>query len=122
MTATPYRLTGGHDLGPVETTWASYRVACACGAAWATSSRNGLTHSTRAHRRSVRAALAALDDLAASLTAYPTFTGLVTAPGAWRPTVDVSTRDGRRLANAYDEEQAARGDSRRAYRRTAAAC
>jgi hypothetical protein len=61
-------------------------------------------------------ALAALDDLLASNTGFPTFQALLDAKGSYRPTVDVSTPEMAFLADAYDAAMTARGDARRAYR------
>ncbi len=58
----------------------------------------------------------ALDALAARRTAFPTFLALLTAAGGYRPSIrlDLLGRDGLALARAYDRQQAAWGDPRRA--------
>lgn len=63
-----------------------------------------------------------LDTLTQSLTAFPTFNDLLHAEG-YTPTLCSSpytsaqqTDDRLRLADAYDQAQAARGDGRRAWR------
>lgn len=58
----------------------------------------------------------ALDALVARRTAFPTFLALLTAAGGYRPSIrlDLLGRDGLALARAYDQQQAAWGDPRRA--------
>jgi hypothetical protein len=58
------------------------------------------------------------DTLAKTLTAFGSFDALVNAPN-YRPTLIKGGRGGWRyeaLADAYDQTQRSRGDSRRAYR------
>jgi hypothetical protein len=59
----------------------------------------------------------ALDTLVARHTAFPTFLTLLTAAGGYRPSIrlDLLGRDGLALARAYDRQQAAWGDPRRAF-------
>ncbi len=59
----------------------------------------------------------ALDALTAQLTAFPDFLALLTAAAGYRPSIrlDLLGRGGLRLARAYDRQQAAWGDPRRAY-------
>jgi len=60
-----------------------------------------------------------LDMLARALTAFPDFASLVFDPGGvstYRPSIYPDSPAHVRLADAYDRVQAARGDSRRAYR------
>ena len=58
----------------------------------------------------------ALDALVTRRTAFPTFLALLTAAGGYRPSIrlDLLGRDGLALARAYDRQQAAWGDPRRA--------
>jgi hypothetical protein len=63
------------------------------------------------------------DNLTANLTAFDTFANMLNAQGGYRPSLHTSERNTdknapalRRLADLYDEAQAARGDARRAYR------
>jgi len=71
-----------------------------------------------------------LDELTRRITAFETFEAMLTAGGGYRPTlwtktarfdkagqaVEAASGGKRRLADAYDREQARRGDSRRAFR------
>ncbi len=59
----------------------------------------------------------ALDRLCRQHTAFPTFLALLTAAAAYRPSIrlDLLGRDGAVLAGAYDRQQAAWGDPRRAF-------
>jgi hypothetical protein len=61
-----------------------------------------------------------LDTLTANNSVFATFAELLDAKGGYRPTIHLDSADKRALADAYDAEQAARGDTRRAYRRPAA--
>jgi hypothetical protein len=65
---------------------------------------------------SKKAMAIALDDLTQRLTAFESFDALLTAEGAYHPSLKVSDTDCFLLATAYDEAQAARGDNRRAFR------
>ena len=58
-----------------------------------------------------------LDKLTAKHTAFPSFLALLTAAGSYRPSIrlDLLGRDGLVLALAYDRQQAAWGDPRRAF-------
>ena len=58
-----------------------------------------------------------LDKLTAKHTAFPSFLALLTAAGGYRPSIrlDLLGRDGLVLARAYDRQQAAWGDPRRAF-------
>jgi len=58
-----------------------------------------------------------LDRLCRQHTAFPTFLALLTAAAAYRPSIrlDLLGRDGAVLAGAYDRQQAAWGDPRRAF-------
>jgi hypothetical protein len=58
----------------------------------------------------------ALNALTANLSAFATFTALLDAAGNYRPTVHLKSAGHVELADAYDAAQAARGDSRRAFR------
>jgi len=64
-----------------------------------------------------RGATPALDRLCRQHTAFPTFLALLTAAAAYRPSIrlDLLGRDGAVLARAYDRQQAAWGDPRRAF-------
>jgi len=59
----------------------------------------------------------ALDALTAGLTAFPDFLALLTAAAGYRPSIRLGLlgRGGLRLARAYDRQQAAWGDPRRAH-------
>ena len=59
----------------------------------------------------------ALDAFTRRYTAFPGFVALLTAAGGYRPTIrlDLLGRDGLMLARAYDRQQAAWGDPRRAF-------
>ena len=59
----------------------------------------------------------ALDALTIRHTAFPTFLALLTAAGGYRPSIrlDLLGRGGLALARAYDRQQAAWGDPRRAF-------
>jgi hypothetical protein len=59
----------------------------------------------------------ALDRLCRQHTAFPTFLALLTAAAGYRPSIrlDLLGRDGAVLARAYDRQQAAWGDPRRAF-------
>lgn len=50
---------------------------------------------------------------------FKTFEELLNAHPEYSPTIHTTTRDKQYLANSYDKAQAARGDTRRAYRPTA---
>jgi len=58
-----------------------------------------------------------LDALCRTLTAFPSFLALLTAPAGYRPSIrlDLMGRGGLRLARAYDRAQARWGDKRRAF-------
>lgn len=62
------------------------------------------------------------DELTAKYTAFASMQELLTAKGGYRPSLRCESASGTRgrdltqLANAYDAYQAARGDSRRAFR------
>lgn len=58
-----------------------------------------------------------LDALTVRHTAFPGFLALLTAAGGYRPSLrlDLTGRDGLALARAYDRQQAAWGDPRRAF-------
>ena len=59
----------------------------------------------------------ALDRLCHRHTAFPSFLALLTAAAGYRPSLrlDLLGRDGTLLARAYDRQQSAWGDPRRAY-------
>ncbi len=59
----------------------------------------------------------ALDRLCRQHTAFPTLLASLTAAAAYRPSIrlDLLGRDGATLARAYDRQQAAWGDPRRAF-------
>ena len=59
----------------------------------------------------------ALDRLCHRHTAFPSFLALLTAAAGYRPSIrlDLLGRDGAVLARAYDRQQAAWGDPRRAF-------
>ncbi len=59
----------------------------------------------------------ALDRLCRQHTAFATFLALLTAAAAYRPSIrlDLLGRDGAVLVHAYDRQQAAWGDPRRAF-------
>ncbi len=59
----------------------------------------------------------ALDALTARLTDFASFLALLTAAAGYQPSIrlDLLGRDGLRLARAYDRQQAAWGDARRAF-------
>ncbi len=59
----------------------------------------------------------ALDRICRAHTAFASFLDLLTAPAGYRPSIrlDLTGRDGERLARAYDAAQAAWGDPRRAF-------
>ena len=55
-----------------------------------------------------------LDKLTKRLTAFDRFLDLLNAPGNYRPTLRRDEPGAEELADAYDQEQARRGDRRRA--------
>ncbi len=59
----------------------------------------------------------ALDALTARLTPFPDFLALLTAAAGYRPSIRLNLlgREGVRLARAYDRQQAAWDDPRRAF-------
>jgi hypothetical protein len=57
-----------------------------------------------------------LDALVKKQTAFASFSELIHAPGNYRPTLYVFRKANAIIAHHYDLAQAARGDSRRAYR------
>ena len=59
----------------------------------------------------------ALDALCRQHTAFGSFLGLLTATAGYRPSIrlDIAGRGGLALAKAYDRQQAAWGDKRRAF-------
>jgi hypothetical protein len=59
-----------------------------------------------------------LDCITRDLHTAASFEDLLNAAGNYRPTLDVQNMAGLMLADAYDATQAARGDGRRAFRRT----
>lgn len=59
-----------------------------------------------------------LDVIVRNLSAFKSFAELLNAEGGYFPSIDVSKPEGLALAVAYDGAQIARGDARRAYRRT----
>lgn len=59
---------------------------------------------------------AALDELTRQLTAFPSFSAMVGAPGHYRPTIRERDAVHIALADAYDRAQEARKDPRRAHR------
>ncbi|MDA8122272.1 MAG: hypothetical protein M0Z38_06875 [Deltaproteobacteria bacterium] len=59
-----------------------------------------------------------LDCITRDLHAARSFDALLDTEGSYRPTIDVRNSAGLMLANAYDAAQEARGDQRRAFRRT----
>lgn len=56
-----------------------------------------------------------LDDITKTVTAFATFQALLEAPGGYFPSLQPNTDRTRFLARCYNECQAARGDSRRAF-------
>jgi hypothetical protein len=56
------------------------------------------------------------DDLTVAHTAFDSFRELVHAPGGYRPSLDVSDPDRRKLADYYDKEQERRFEPRRVFR------
>ncbi len=56
------------------------------------------------------------DALTNDFTAFLSFAELVQAPGGYRPSINIRKKGRKRLADLYDQEQAYRGDSRRAHR------
>ena len=60
-----------------------------------------------------------LDVVVRSVSAFPSFLAMLDAEGGYRPTIRVEGKDRllmMHLADCYDAAQAARGDSRRAFR------
>lgn len=59
-----------------------------------------------------------IDALVRKHTAFPSMYALLNAKGGYRPSCYVFRREVKLIADAYDNLQAARGDSRRAFRHT----
>lgn len=60
---------------------------------------------------------AKLDDITARKCAFQSFQDLLDAPGGYFPTLNIADRELRLLADAYDDQQERRNDTRRAFRR-----
>ncbi len=61
--------------------------------------------------------LAKLNEITVANSAFGSFEALVNAKGDYAPTINCESLQGEILADSYDEFQACRNDSRRAFRR-----